>query len=258
MDLLFYVNDNIFFIMCMFSRISGVFLSTPVYSARFIPTKVKLILALFFSIILSPSVSLNIENSLYNLFILVFIEFGVGLLIGFISSLFLKSINIFGASVDYMMGFGMMSGLGLDGPSESVSSVLIEYLSLLLFFILNGHIYIFDILSYKLDVFTVFSSLTSIHILPFLIKSFLFIITHGINLALPFLLVFLLIDLCLGSINKSYPSFNVFLFSIPAKAIIFVMLLSYYVFAFIHNFENLYFSNLNLLNDLLKYLNISY
>ena len=228
MDILFYVNEHIYVIVIMFARISGLFLNAPVFSAKFIPMKIRLMICLFFSIILAGTSNYSNDISLYMLFWYIILEFIFGTLIGMVSSLFLKAINMFGASVDFMMGFGMMSGVGADGPSDSVSSILIEYLSMIVFLAIRGHIHLFYIISKKINLLNFIEHIQSFNFITFLSECFMYIISNGINLAIPFLLVFLLIDLCLGVINKSYPNFNVFLFSIPIKSLLFVILLCIY------------------------------
>lgn len=250
MDLIFYVNEHLFIIMIMFARVSGLFLYAPVYSGKFIPAKIKLAICLLFSIILSGTSNYPNNLDLYSLFWCIVLEFIFGTLIGLVSSLFLKCINVFGASVDFMMGFGMMNGVSLDGSSESVSSILIEYLSIILFLFIQGHIHLFYILAEDINIMNLIEQFQSFNFISFFCECFMFIIKNGVNLAIPFLLVFLLIDLCLGVINKSYPNFNVFLFSIPIKSMIFVLLMLFYIFTFTYNFGSLYGSNMDLIDTL--------
>lgn len=255
MDLLFYVNEHLFNIVIMFSRITGLFLLAPIYANKFIPTKIKVLLSLLFSIMLSGNLNYPSNLDLYYLFCFIIIEFLFGLLIGFMSSLFLKTINMLGACIDFVMGFGMMNSIGIDGSSDNISATLLEYVALILFFAMQGHIYLFYIISKKIDVMNLIASIQSFDLLTFLIKAFMFIISNGIKLSIPFLLVFIIIDLCLGIINKSYSSFNVFLFSIPIKALLFVILTSYYIYSFIYNFEGFFSSNITIIEEILNLLN---
>ncbi|MBQ3423252.1 MAG: flagellar biosynthetic protein FliR, partial [Romboutsia sp.] len=192
MDMLFYVSEHLFVILIMFARISGLFLNAPVFSAKFIPMKIRLMICLFFSIIISGNSSYSNDITLYMLFWYVVLEFIFGTLIGLVSSLFLKAVNMFGASVDFMMGFGAMSGVGADGPTDSVSSILIEYLSILVFFAIRGHIHLFYIISEKINLLNFIEYIQSFNFITFISKCFMYIISNGINLAIPFLLVFLL------------------------------------------------------------------
>lgn len=252
MDLLFYVNEHLFNIIIMFSKITGLFLFAPVYSGKFLPAKIKVILALMLSIILSSTLNYPSDLDLYSLFWLIILEFLFGLLIGFVSSLFFKTINMLGACIDFVMGFGMMSSIGVDGPSDSISATLLEYIALILFFAVQGHIYLFYIIAHKINIVKFITQIQSFDFIPFLVEIFVFIISNGIKLSIPFLLVFIIIDLCLGIVNKSYPSFNVFLFSIPIKTLLFVILTSYYMYAFIYNFDSFFTNNMSILQNLLN------
>lgn len=251
MSLLNFLDNNAFEWMAVTARYIGLFMFMPGISSKSIPKKVKAILAITLGL-----VTLNYTNyieldSLYVIVTCIICELGAGALIGFISNLFIDVIQVIGSIVDGLLGTGMFQTVSPKGLT-SVSSSIIEYTAILLFFIINGHLYIIHIVATRTNFTDLYSILTNEGFLSFIVSIIEFVLINGLSLSTPFILILLLVDLGLGIINRSFSSFNVFLFSIPVKMLLFTIMLSSYVFFFIENYRNLFNINIELLSNFIS------
>ena len=254
MELIGFLEANLYGIVILFTRISGLFVFMPGFSSKAINRKVKVLLTLTMSILINNYTSNPEINSFYMFFARMIGEFIGGTIIGLTSNLFMQTIQIVGSIADSLLGMGIFQAVDTSGMVSSVSVKLIEYLALLLFFISNSHLYIMHIISMDIDFFKLYPSFSNGHFFIFLIEMIKFIFINGLHLAMPFVVIFLLIDICLGIMNRSFQSFNVFLFSMPVKMLMFVMFLFYYLYFFKDNFGNLIAINFDLIKIFLHLL----
>lgn len=244
----------IFTTIILMARIIGVFIFAPGFSSKVIPRKFKVLLSLSLAVVLTQYVSYDTVNNIYTLVLYITCELLAGVIIGFTSNLFMQSIQIVGGVLDSLIGTGIFQEQDISGMASSVSSKLIEYTAILLFFISNSHLYLIYTISKDMNFMNLFTTLGQKGFIPFIIEMINFIFVNGVHLALPFVLILLLIDICLGLLNKSFSSFNVFLFSIPVKMLVFLVILFYYIYTFALNFENLAAVNIDLLNSIILFM----
>ncbi len=248
------LESFIFSTVALTARIIGVFIFAPGFSSKAIPRQFKLILSFSLATILTQYVNYNITD-LYSLLAYVICETLAGTLIGLVSSLFMQSIQVSGGILDSLIGTGIFQMQDTSGVMSGVSSKLIEYAALILFFVTNSHLYLINIISSEMNFLNLFESFKTGAFIEIVSGILTFIFLNGVHLSLPFILILLLIDISLGLLNKSFSSFNVFLFSIPIKLLLFLVILFYYVVAFSLNFENLMGLNLEFLNSLMFFIN---
>lgn len=243
MELIQYIEENLTIIMILFARIIGLFVFMPGFSSKSINKKLKVLLAIALSMLIC-SFNKNIDVQDNYLFLLrIIAEFMGGFIVGFISNLFIQSINLIGSLVDNLLGTGIFQVVDNSGTMSSASIKIVESLALLLFFITNSHLYIIQVISLDLDFMKLYEIFISDGFLQLIISMFNFIFINGLHLSMPFILIFLTIDISLGIINRSFSSFNVFLFSMPIKMLLFILILFYYILFFKDNFGN--FMNIN-------------
>lgn len=253
MELINYLQDNLNTILVLFARVMGLIIFMPGISSKSINKKIKVLLAFSLSIMISSYTSTpKINDDYYMLILLIIAEFLGGLIIGLISSLFMQSIQIIGALVDNLLGTAVFQTADMSGAISSTSIKLIEYTALLLFFISNSHLYIIYLISMNLNFLNLYNVFTNDGFLTLIINTIEFIFINGLHLAMPFILIFLIIDICLGIINRSFSSFNVFLFSMPIKILLFVAFLFYYLVFFKENFGNFMNINFDLLGNFIR------
>lgn len=254
MELVNYLSDNLHELLVLLPRIAGLFIFMPGLSSTSITTKMKALIAITTSILIASYIDTPKIDDIYILLLRMTAEFLGGFIIGFTSSLFIQTIRLVGGIIDNLLGTGIFLSADTSGSMSSTSVKLIEYIALLLFFLTNAHLYIFHIISIDIDFMNLYQAFTNKNFTTFIINTIEFIFINGLHLSMPFVLIFLLIDICLGIMNRSFQSFNVFFFSMPVKFLLFTVFLFYYIYFFRENFSNLIAINFDLIEIFLELL----
>ena len=210
------------------ARMSGFVLFNPLLGRQNIPGIVKsgLVLLLSITAIAMTEYEPAVPETILELGVRLFLELGVGYLLGIVMNLFFYIPMLGGETIDIQMGMSM--GKTYDPGSQSSTTVtasLLNILMVLLFFAGNGH-------HTLLRIF-----LTSGRVVPFgqaafgpdvyeaVIELFITCTIMGIKLCMPILAAELLGQVGMGILMKVIPQINVFAINIELKVIIGLMLL---------------------------------
>ncbi|WP_434639346.1 flagellar biosynthetic protein FliR [Thermoanaerobacterium thermosaccharolyticum] len=223
MELSSYILNNVQYFLIVFVRMLGIFILTPLFGTRSLPSMFKIGLAFFTSIIMFDLVKVNIDaNNLYQYVVIVFNEFLVGLLIGLASMVSFSAIYLAGQIIDYQLGFSIVNVLAAGEETQvPLMGNFVYILTLLLFLLINGHHKLFVILfqSYSLiPVGTAFLHSESINVVFTKIVSDMFVLDFRISA--PIVLSTLLTDITLSIISRTIPQLNVFMIGMPIKIFI--------------------------------------
>ncbi len=211
-------------------RITSFIVICPGFSFKGLPNIFKLGLSFSVSLIVYFIVpDLTLGGNFYLLIILAIKEVLFALSIGYITKLVFTAIEIAGNFIDFQVGFSM--GQVFD-PSMGVSSSnygrLLNWLSISVFFMLNMHHYMIEMLIKSFE----YVPLNTIDLNQFGVESIVKLFSHvfelGFNLAIPIIIVVLTTDIVLGIISRTVPQINVLMLGMPMKSMI-----SFVVFIFI-------------------------
>jgi len=231
-------------LLCI-TRMSGLFVIIPVFGSKNIPPQVKVGLVFFTSYVLLPVLDLQYVSGIdtfLNLAYLLIIEFIIGLSFGMVMVLALSCIYLAGAIIDRNIGFSMVSVINPIGTdSLPVSANLFYIMSLMIFFVINGHHQLIRVLveTYNFapvgrGVYNVFAYMQLTEVLQ---AAFIM----GFKLASPFVVTVFISNILLGLLAKAMPGMNVFMLGMPLKVTVgiflFVALVPYYVTAYTEVFE---------------------
>ncbi len=208
-------------------RTSGIFIFSPFFSSQNIPNIMKVGLTFGLSLVVSTIVPSSVDLNDSTLFILLFKELMVGIIIGFISYGFFNAFYVMGQVIDMKIGFGMVNVID---PQNRVQVPLMGNfyytLSFLMMLGANGH---HDIINALKDSYSyiplggfIFSENTILLLVDVLVKSF----EIGLKLSMPIVAIVLLTDVLLGIMSKTIPQMNVFVVGMPLKIIVGLMVLS--------------------------------
>lgn len=228
-------------------RVSGLFISAPIFSSRNLPTTIKIGLSACLALIIFPIIPAEgvMIDSLLTFATGIIGELAIGFMFGFVSSLIFAAIQTGGQLIDTQMGFAMVN---VFDPQSGIQVPLIgnfKYLlALLIFLITNSHHYfLYAIINsfYKVPLLSFAYNQAIIH---YLIQSFAnsFLIT--IQIALPVFGTLFLAEVALGIIARTVPQMNVFIVGIPAKIALGItalyLALPLYVYFLKYIFEKMY------------------
>ena len=222
LDVLFSMSNIILF-MAIFTRLSGLFTTAPLFSTYPIPAQVKIWLSAAIAFILFPIVQANtqfvIPNSVPALTLILFKEFLIGVTIGFCANIMFVGIEL-GVNT-FTVQMGLSADQALNPASGGRSPVLTQaftYLSSMLFISLGAHQWLFSAL------YNSFKSLPigyTLGVSPSIIEQIVIITSQifsvGLGIALPIFGILFITDVLLGFTSKMMPQMNIFMVSLPLK-----------------------------------------
>ena len=190
-------------------RMSGFVLLNPLIGRNNVPAYVKAGMILVLTIATTPLAppTAPVPGTMIEYALRLLLEFGIGYVVGFVTSLFFYVIVMTGEVIDMQMGLNMSK---VYDPSSNVSlssvASLLNILFILLFFEANGHATLIRIL------------MTSGQIVPFgttafgpeLAQNILTLFTNctilGVKLAFPIFAAEFLGDMGMGVLMKTIPT----------------------------------------------------
>lgn len=222
LDVLFSISNIILF-MAIFTRLSGLLASAPIFSTYPIPTQVKIWLNAIIAFILFPIVQANtnfiVPNSAPALTLILFKEFMIGYAMGFCANILFVGIELGVNTFAIQMGLSADQALNpTSGGNSPVITQAYTYLATMIFIGLGAHQWLFS------AIYNSFKSMPVGFVISFspglveqiiLISSQLFAV--GLGIALPIFGVLFITDILLGFTSKMMPQMNIFMVSMPLK-----------------------------------------
>lgn len=209
--------------MAIFTRLSGLFSSAPLFSTYPIPVQVKIWLAAAIAFILFPIVQVNtnfaVPTSVPALTLILFKEFLIGFAIGFCANIIFIGIELGVNTFTVQMGLSADQALNpTSGGNSPVLTQAFTYLASMIFLGLGAHQWLFS------AIYNSFKSMPVGYIIgfsPSLIEQIVIITSQifsvGLGIALPIFGVLFITDILLGFTSKMMPQMNIFMVSIPLK-----------------------------------------
>jgi len=222
LDVLFSVSNIIMF-MAIFTRLSGLFTTAPLFSTYPIPTQVKIWLCAAIAFILFPIVQANtqfvVPTSVPALTLILFKEFLTGAVIGFCANILFIGIELGVNTFTVQMGLSADQALNpTSGGNSPVLTQAFTYLASMMFIVLGAHQWLFSAL------YNSFKSMPIgyvISVSPSFVEQILIItgqiFSVGLSIALPIFGILFITDILLGFTSKMMPQMNIFMVSLPLK-----------------------------------------
>lgn len=208
--------------LLILARISGLFISAPLLSARSIPSSIKTALAIWLASVIwfVAPVQYEFPGTVITFIIAIMLEIFIGYIIGFIANIIIQSIQAAGDLIDVQMGLSVANILSpTTGLMSSVIGTLTFYIALTIFLLVNGHHMVFSAL------YQSFKSLPVYGTLNFSNPNFILAITQliqsfwltALRLAAPSILLIFLMDFAFGLVSRVAPQVNVFMLGFQVK-----------------------------------------
>ncbi|WP_281647153.1 flagellar biosynthetic protein FliR [Parendozoicomonas sp. Alg238-R29] len=215
-----------------FARISGFLLTFPV-TGSFLPTSVRLLLAIALSVTVLTSLPIDaVQNSIYGLSLRSILctlgEFLTGVIFGMVLSLWFSLFSMAGHITGLQMGLGMAQmNDPAGGISVTVISQIYQFAALIMFFLMDGHATAISIL---LESFRTIAPTTFLEILQSaerLIHYAGWIFSAALILALPALMALLVINLAFGFMSRAAPQLNLLSLGFPLSLLSGLLIISF-------------------------------
>jgi flagellar biosynthetic protein FliR len=230
-----YVNDWIFhwdYLLLLLLRVSGLIFSSPVFGRKNIPAMAKIgycacIAYLLFTTVKS-SQSLDYNNDVLIFILLCVKELLFGLALGYVLNAFFTLVFTAGQMIDMQMGFGLVN---VFDPQSNLNIPMVgnflNIIMLLVFFAVDGHHRLIQILSMTVERIPVGSVVFSPGIALVAVEVFIQTFALAVSVALPVIASGLLGEALMGVVIRSVPQINPFAVGLPLKVMTgFVVLLA--------------------------------
>ncbi|MHB8578616.1 MAG: flagellar biosynthetic protein FliR [Ignavibacteriaceae bacterium] len=206
-------------VLLIFLRIFSAFVSSPVYSNKAVPVLMKVFLSLIISYIVFLTIDKSkivVETNLGWLFTNAMTEIFTGLVIGFMLNFVFHGISFAGSLIGFNMGLSMAEALNpVDGFSNNVIGNILSMASLLLFILINGHLYVISGLFYSFSIVHIGKNTFTEPVYQLLIRYSAGIFIIAVKIASPFIVSYFLVYIAEGIMARVIPQMQVFFVSQP-------------------------------------------
>jgi len=208
--------------MLFWGRTLGFFLTAVPFSARTIPTQVKIWLSAllaFLIFMVNYQTPVQISGDTFGYLIQFTGELAIGCVFGFVTQIIFAAFQLAGQYLDMQIGFGMANMIDPQNGTQIPLFGNFQYImATLVFFIINGHYVLLTGLVQSYNLLPLgggvhFSG--SFFSFIFSLLGEMFVIS--IKIALPVLAALFITDVILGVIGRTVPQLNVFIVSLPLK-----------------------------------------
>lgn len=224
-------TDLLWLNFIVFLRVGPVMSLFPGFGERSVPARVKLILALAFTIVISPALAPSLAPFVQNpppLAWLVLTETGVGLLIGIGIRLFILALQTAGSIAAQATSLSQILGGASATPLPAFGHLLVVG-GMALAMMLGLHVRMAEMMVLTYGLFPVAELPDAASVSMWGVRRIASAFALAFTLAAPFLIVSVLYNLTLGIINRAMPQLMVIFVGAPAitaTGLILLMLLA--------------------------------
>ena len=199
-------------------RLGALLVSSPIFGARSVPVRVRVLLTFVISAAYYGSVSVpNFENLPFLALIRVMgVEVAIGLTGGIVLSILFDSVALAGEKIAASGGLGFAAQV--DPNSGGQTPVVSQFLTLFLltmFLSANGHLRLIEGLRQSFDIIPMGQPVSLMAMSQFVIDIGGEMFYLGALLMLPVVSILLLVNVTIGVVTRSAPALNFFSFGFP-------------------------------------------
>ncbi|NLV16970.1 MAG: flagellar type III secretion system protein FliR [Syntrophomonadaceae bacterium] len=202
-------------------RMSGLFISTPVWSSRQIPAQVKIFFILMFSALVSMVTPIDTTAALAGpgfFFLALGIEVFIGYAIGFVAYVVFAGIQLAGQLMDMQMGFGLVNVIDPQSGTQVPLIGNFQFLvALMVFLAVNGHHLVLSAVHDSYKYVPILGANLDGNFFNFMMNMGGYMFVIGLKLAAPVVAALFLADIALGFIARTVPQMHVFIIGLPMK-----------------------------------------
>ncbi len=201
-----------------FMRVSAMFVAAPIFSARSIPVRIRVLFAFFIAWVLMPVIP---EPPVVDLIsgealVISVSQVLIGAAMGFILQMVFSAFVIAGQSIATAMGLGFASIVDpQNGVQVPVISQAFLIMATLVFLALNGHLIFIEVLAKSFQNMPIGPFFPSEDALWQLVTWGSDMFTGGMLIALPAVAALLLVNLAFGVTSRAAPQLNIFAVGFP-------------------------------------------
>jgi len=236
-----------------FVRISGMLIMVPLLSGTYVNTRVRLMLAVFITLAVAPSMDLPPPVDPFTLHgvMLIVQQVAIGFAIGLVFAIVFQAFIMAGHLASMAMGLAMAT---MVDPATGVNTPIIgRYFTIvatLLFLLFNGHVFVFQAVHYSFETLPIGLRFFNQDSLWLLIEFGSQMFVYGVAIALPLVTALLLVNISFGVISRAAPALNVFAVGFPITLLVGLIMLILITPLLLPNLQHLMDASHNVLTQL--------
>ncbi len=236
------IKDYFIFSSSIFVRLTIVLSMMPVFNNKMVPSKIKIAIALAFSIFLFSNV--HVANVKENYFILLLNDVMVGLIVSIVLNITFEIFILAGQIIAMQSGLGFATFVDpTTGSNTPIISQFYMYCVILIFFSLDGHLAFFEIILKSYIHGNFLMSNVEKNFFHEVIKFSSIMFSESIYLVMPAIVALLLANISLALLTRAVPQLNIFSVGFPITLTLgFIMVLVTISFIYSIFHRNLEFS----------------
>jgi len=220
--------DHFILLILAFIRVSSLMVAAPFFNNPAVPLRLKIVLSFLIAIFVLPVLpppAAPIDFDATALVGTIFQEVLIGLLIGFTLNLLFLALRFAGGILDIDLGFQTASLFNLDVGIPTLLGELYFLVGLMLFLLLNGHVYLIEAVAASLQVLPINAFVLTPLSIEFLINAAGLTFLIALKIAAPVLIALFITNLALALLARVAPQTNIFILSFQLKIVVGLLLL---------------------------------
>lgn len=203
-------------------RITAWLTLTPPFSSPIVPRSARVLLGVALAVLLAPSLAADTPPpTTAGLVGATVVQAGVGLALGFLTSMLFAAVQSAGSLLDLFGGFSLSQSfdpLGLN--QNAVLGRMQQMLTVVLVFSLNVHLVLLDGVARSFRAIPLDAAPSLGHLATTMISAMTQMFLAALQIAAPLAGVLFLVDVGLGLLTRVSPSLNAFSLAFPAKILV--------------------------------------
>lgn len=201
-----------------FLRVGALLLASPVFGARTVPVRIRIILAVVLTLVIQPTLPfLEAVEPLSGPGILIILQqLAIGIVMGIILQIMFGSLVMAGQAMATTMGLGFASAADpQNGVQVTMVGQFYMIIATLFFLSMDGHLLLLQMLADSFIAIPIHSDIFSMEILwnVALFSAEMFV--TAILISLPVMVGVLLVNLGFGVMTRAAPQLNIFAVGFP-------------------------------------------
>lgn len=210
--------------LLIFGRITGLFISAPIFASRQIPARIKALVIVALAATLAFFIPVRYGQEItgpIHFIAAIFVEILIGYTLGFVIYVIFGAIQLAGQLMDMQMGFGIVNVVDPQtGTQIPLLGNFTQTLALLLYLSVDGHLYLIQALAQSYKVIPVLGFQINSSFTKLLIEITVFMFIIAVQIAAPIIIAVLTTDIAMGFIARTVPQMNVFIVGLPLKILV--------------------------------------
>ena len=199
-------------------RVGAFLVASPFFGSRMVPLTVRIVFSVALGVGLVNQLNFPDLATMMGpkLVPIIFQELFVGLACGLVLSICFASVILAGEKIAATSGLAFAAQIDpVSGAQSPVISQIFQLFLLILFFSLNGHLIVFELIYKSFNIVPIGSFYNFSEVIEKAISSSNTIYSNAVIIVLPIVSILFFMNLGIGFITKSAPQLNLFSFGFP-------------------------------------------